>query len=73
MTLSPRELEVLTLVGRDGMSYMEAANELSIAYETVRTYVARILERYPSKKRPRAALSELYFTVHTSVVNRSAD
>ena len=63
MTLSPRELEVLTLIGRDGMSYAEIAGQLGISESTVKSYVGRILGRYPSEKRPREALAEIYWRV----------
>ena len=72
MTLSPRELEVLTLVGRDGQSYKAISNSLGISMSTVRSYVARILTRYPSEKRPRSALTEIYYTVVTSDDVKSA-
>ena len=62
MTLSPREREVLTLIVRDGMSDKRIAKQLGIAYATVRTYIHRILIRYPSPKTPRAALTDLYYS-----------
>ncbi len=61
MTLSPREREVLTLVGRDGVSYGEIAETLGISVSTIKSYVSRILARYPSQKLPREALAELYW------------
>ena len=65
--LSPREREVVALLcdGED-RTYREAAIELGIKYATVRTHVARILLRYPSHKRPRAALREVYSAVVTT-------
>ncbi|KKM65045.1 hypothetical protein LCGC14_1495310 [marine sediment metagenome] len=59
--LSPRQLEVLTLVGKDGESYKATAQLLGISLSTVRTYVARIVEQYPYDKTPRMALTEIYF------------
>ncbi len=67
MTLSPREREVLTLIVRDGMSDKKVALQLGIAYDTVRTYIRRIQQRNPSTKRPRAALTDLYYGVTESV------
>ena len=65
--LSPREREVISVLCDGGdRTYAEAALKLGIGVPTVRTYVARILLRYPSPKRPRAALRELYATVVTS-------
>lgn len=66
MTLSPREREVLTLIVRDGMSDKRVALHLGIAYDTVRTYIRRILQRNPSSKRPRPALTDLYYGVTES-------
>ncbi len=65
--LSPRERQVVVLLcdGED-RTYREAATELGIKYATVRTHVARILLRYPSQKRPRAALREVYSAVVTT-------
>ncbi len=63
MTLSPRQLEIVVLVGRDGDSTEKIAYKLGIHVRTVETHMARIMERYPSSKRPRAALTELYYTV----------
>jgi len=39
--LTPREIQVVTLVGRD-RKYKEIADELGLGYETVKTYAARI-------------------------------
>ncbi len=67
MTLSPREREVVKLLGKDDdRTYTEVALVLGISVPTVRTYVTRIMHRYPSKKRPRAALRDLYRSVIAS-------
>ena len=73
MTLSPRELEILELVGRDGMSDKRIALRLGIGYGTVRTYIKRILARYPSCKRPRAALVDLYRSASTNADSEVVD
>ena len=39
--LTPRELQVVSLIGRD-LKYKEIATELGLGYETVKTYAARI-------------------------------
>ena len=44
-----------------------------IGYGTVRTYIKRILARYPSCKRPRAALVDLYRGVSTSADSEVVD
>ena len=61
MTLSPRELEIVTLVGRDGDQWQTVATKLGISLNTVRSHVSRILLRNPSTKSPRDAISELYW------------
>ena len=71
MTLSPRECWVLVLVGRDGKSYKATAHTLGIKDATVRSYVTRILLRYPSPKRPRDALVDLWHSVVNSAVPTS--
>ena len=73
MTLSPREREVVVKVGRDGKSYQEVADDLGISLGTVRTYVGRIMNRYPRPGRPREALVALYYTVHSSADSGIAD
>lgn len=59
--LSPREAQVVMLVGRYGLTYGEAASHLDISGRTVESYIGRILQRYPSEKRPRAAIIEMYY------------
>ncbi len=66
MTLSPREREVVTLLSDGDRTYAEVARELGIGVATVRTHVARILLRYPSPNRPRAALRDIYKAVITT-------
>ena len=61
LKLSPREAQIVMLVGRYGLTYGEAASHLEISGRTVESYVGRILQRYPSEKRPRAAITELYY------------
>lgn len=67
MTLSPREREIVILIGRDGLSDKRIALELGIGYWTVREYIKRIMARYPTKKRPRAACCDLYYHVHYKI------
>ena len=63
MTLSPREREVVILLG-DGSdrTYRDVAKSLGVKVTTVRSHVWRILSRHPSPdgKRPRAAIRDLY-------------
>jgi|TARA_R110002110_G_scaffold18012_2_gene76147 DNA-directed RNA polymerase specialized sigma24 family protein len=61
LRLSPREAQVVMLIGRHGLTYGEAASHLDISGRTVESYVGRILQRYPSQKRPRAAITEMYY------------
>ena len=63
MTLSPRQLEIVVLVGRDGCQWETVARTLGIAIATVRSHTDKILLRYPSTKSPREALAELYWRV----------
>ena len=73
VTLSPREREVLTLVVRDGMSDKRIAKHLGIAYSTVRTHIHRILVRNPSTKKPRMAMTDLYYGVNGNTDNGNSD
>ena len=61
MTLSPRELQIVTLVGRDGDQWQTVARKLGISLNTVRSHISRILLRNPSTKAPRDAIAEMYW------------
>ncbi|MFD2418021.1 response regulator [Amycolatopsis pigmentata] len=53
--LAPREREVLRLIAR-GMSNVEIADEMVISFETVRTYVSRILAKLDLRDRVQAVV-----------------
>ena len=52
MTLSPRQREIVELVGRDGLSYKGVARSLGISVHTVRTHVEGICRRTETDGRP---------------------
>ena len=54
---------MVVLIGEEGLTYGEVGSHVDISERTVESYVRRILERYPSKKRPRAAITQLYYEV----------
>lgn len=73
--LSPREREVVELVGGDLKSYKAAAGELRISEHTVRAHVYRIVQRIGTTLKARDAIIDLYRRelVSTSAVSRSGD
>ncbi len=74
MTLSPREREVVILLGNGSdLTYNEVAERLGIALSTVRRHVDRIMIRNPSDKRPLAALRDLYDTMGTPAKGEKAN
>ncbi|MBQ1081680.1 MULTISPECIES: response regulator transcription factor [unclassified Nocardiopsis] len=48
--LTPREREVVTLIGR-GLSNTEIAGELTLSHSTVKTYVSRLLAKLDARDR----------------------
>ena len=66
MTLSPRQLEIVVLVGRDGFSYKAVARKLGIGYGTVKAHVAVISAKIGASRRPREAIVEYYCTTDMS-------
>lgn len=61
MTLSPRQREIVVLVGRDGKQWKTVAHEMGISLSTVRNHVSAIMVRVQSSRSPREALTELYW------------
>jgi two-component system, NarL family, response regulator LiaR len=61
--LTPREREVLTLVGR-GMSNKRIARELSLSEKTVKTHVANVLHKLGATDRTQAAV----YAVRTGLI-----
>ena len=71
MTLSPRQLEIVVMVGRDAYQWKTVAQKRGIKLTTVRSHTDKILSRYPSAQPPRAALVELYWRVVATDDGRS--
>ncbi len=62
--LSPRQVEIVTMVGRDGKTWEEVRAELGISKSTVRMHVTRIRSKCNVAHRPpREGLTEVYYRV----------
>ncbi|HEY9733299.1 MAG TPA: response regulator transcription factor [Drouetiella sp.] len=58
LTLSPREIEVLTCV-TEGLTNSEIATKLTVSVETVKTHLKRIMEKLEVSDRTQAAVQAL--------------
>lgn len=58
--LSPRERQIVELIGRDLESYQGVAKKLSISPNTVRNYVNGIAKRLGSKRPAKVAIVMLW-------------
>jgi len=62
MRLTPRELEVVELIARDGLQYQTVARTLGISVWTVRAHVRRVADRMRSPLPQREAVIALYYS-----------
>lgn len=65
--LSPRQCEVLRLIGRDALSYAAAARQLDISPRTVEAHAVRIRDLTFPKRNPRDACT-LFYWQHRELV-----
>lgn len=64
MSFSPRQVEIITLIGRDGLTYEQVGEQLEISKHTVRAHVQRLVDRGRFDERnPRDTLIRLYYEV----------
>jgi DNA-binding NarL/FixJ family response regulator len=69
--LSPREREIVEMLGRDLSSYKTVGSRLRISVHTVRAYVRRIVERHDLRDQPaKTAMIDLY---RRELVSTTAD
>ena len=62
MNLTERQMQVVVLVGRDGVTWDRAAREIGICVQTVRAHAKRVqIKGGLTEKRPRAAMSQIYW------------
>ncbi len=59
--LSDRQLEILYLVGKDGLSWEDVEQILSISQSTIRIHAKRILKKHNCTRQPREGLTEIYW------------
>lgn len=53
MEFTPRERDILRLVGREKMTAPQAAEELDLSRRTIHTYVYELSQRLPGEEKPR--------------------
>ena len=68
MKLSPREREIVDLVGGEQLTYPEVGERLGIATSTVKVYVYRIRDRSDRTAKPRAILTKLHYEARSPMV-----
>ena len=61
MRLSERQTQIVKLVGRDGLEWETVCQTLKLAPSTVRAHVDRILVRTGNRRKPREAMTEIYW------------
>ncbi len=66
--LTPREDQVLNLMAR-GLTYKEIAEELSITFSTVRTYIERAYDKFQVRSKPAAIAKYLLNGKMSPMVN----
>jgi len=59
--LSDRQLEILYLVGKDGLSWDDVERVMGISQSTIRVHVKRILKKHDCARLPREGLTEIYW------------
>ena len=59
--LSPRQRQIIELVGGDGLSWKAVARRLGISQSTVRVHLFRLMVKLGSTHRPRHAIVTYYF------------
>lgn len=59
--LSPREKQIVVLVGKHGMSWTNIATGLKLHRSTIRTHVNRIITKFQIDRKPREALTMIYW------------
>ena len=59
--LSPRQRQIVELVGGEGLSWKAVAKRLGISESTVRVHIFRLMVKLDSTHRPRHAIATFYF------------
>jgi len=62
--VSKRQMEIVVLVGRDGVSWARASRVLGCHPSTVRAHVERIKDRLEIHRKPREAMVIAYYELH---------
>jgi len=59
--LTERQLDIVVMVGREGMPWAQVCRELSCHPSTIRAHVRRVMKKMDIQRKPREAMVVAYY------------